>query len=120
VFTVKLLIITYRDPYDGGDVVWNALRVATFQKELGDDVNVFLMSDAVTLSHEDTPQPADPAYDVDTEFEVAVHGGVSFKTCGTCLKNRGLPPDRVHSGAPAATLKDLADWLSWADKVLTF
>jgi sulfur relay (sulfurtransferase) complex TusBCD TusD component (DsrE family) len=117
---VKLLVVTYRAPYDGSDVVWNALRVATFQKGLGDEVNVFLMSDAVTLVHEDTPQPEDPEYDVDTEFEVAAYGGVAFKTCGTCLKNRGLPADKVHSRAPAGTLKDLADWLAWADKVLTF
>lgn len=117
---MKLLVVTYRDPYDGGDVVWNALRVATFQKELGDEVNVFLMSDAVTLPHEDTPQPEDPEYDVDAEFEVAVQAGVAFKTCGTCLKNRDLPADKVHTRAPAATLKDLADWLHRADKVLTF
>jgi uncharacterized protein involved in oxidation of intracellular sulfur len=117
---MKLLVVTYRDPYDGGDVVWNALRVATFQKELGDEVNVFLMSDAVTLPHEDTPQPENQGYDVDAEFEVAVKAGVAFMTCGTCLKNRDLPADKVHTQAPAATLKDLADWLHWADKVLTF
>lgn len=117
---MKLLVVTYRDPYDGSDVVWNALRVATFQKELGDEVNVFLMSDAVTLAHEDTPQPENPGYDVDTEFEVAACSGVTFKTCGTCLKNRDLPADKVDARAPAATLKDLGDWLAWADKVLTF
>ncbi len=117
---MKLLLVTYRDPYDGGDVVWNALRVATFQKELGDEVNAFLISDAVTLPHEDTPQPEEPEYDVDAEFEVALQAGVRFKTCGTCLKNRDLPADKVRTRAPAATLKDLADWLHWADKVLTF
>jgi sulfur relay (sulfurtransferase) complex TusBCD TusD component (DsrE family) len=113
---VKLLVVTYRDPYDGTDVV----RIATFQRELGDDVNVFLMSDAATLAHEDVPQPGDPRYDVDAEFEAAAAAGVAFKTCGTCLKNRDLPPDNVDSRAPAATLKDLADWLAWADKILTF
>ena len=117
---MKLLLVTYSDPYDGGDVVWNALRVATFQKELGDEVSVFLMSDAVTLPHEDVPQPEDPKYDVGTEFELAACAGVAFKTCGTCLKNRGLPPEKLDAAAPMATLKDLADWLAWADKVLTF
>jgi uncharacterized protein involved in oxidation of intracellular sulfur len=117
---MKLLILTYRDPYDGSDVVWNALRVAAFQRDLGDEVSVFLMSDAVTLVHADTPQPDDAAYDTFTEFEVAAEGGVAFKTCGTCLKNRGLPADKVDPRAPAATLKDLADWLVWADKTLTF
>ena len=117
---MKLLLVTYRDPYDGSDVLWNALRVATFQKELGDEVSVFLMSDAVALVHEDTPQPEDAKYDVNTEFEMAACAGVAFKTCGTCLKNRNLPPDKVDSQAPAATLKDLGDWLAWADKILTF
>jgi uncharacterized protein involved in oxidation of intracellular sulfur len=117
---LKLLIVTYRDPYDGTDVVWNALRVASFQQELGDDVNVFLMSDAVTLVHKEKPQPDNPSYDVDIEFEVAAAAGVTFKTCGTCLKNRNLPPDGCVEDAPPATLKDLADWLHDAEKVLTF
>lgn len=117
---MKLLILTYHDPFDGGDVVWNALRVAAFQRDLGDEVSVFLMSDAVTLAHADTPQPENAAYDTFTEFEVAAEGGVAFKTCGTCLKNRDLAADKVDPRAPAATLKDLADWLVWADKTLTF
>lgn len=117
---MKLLILTYHDPYDGSDVVWNAMRVATFHQELGDEVCVFLMSDAVTLPHADTPQPENPAYDVDAEFEVAVAAGVAFKTCGTCLQNRALPPDKLEEGAPAATLKDLADWIRRADKTLSF
>jgi uncharacterized protein involved in oxidation of intracellular sulfur len=117
---VKLLIVTYRDPYDGGDVVWNALRVAAFQRDLGDEVNVFLMSDAVTLVHENTPQPEGLEYDAEVEFNAALSAGVAFKTCGTCLKNRDLPVDKVHPRAPAATLKDLADWLHGADKVITF
>lgn len=117
---MKLLIVTYRDPYDGGDVVWNALRVAAFQRELGDEVNVFLMSDAVTLVHEDAPQPEGLAYDAEVEFYAALSAGVTFKTCGTCLKNRDLPFEKVQPEAPAAALKDLADWLDWADKVITF
>jgi uncharacterized protein involved in oxidation of intracellular sulfur len=117
---MKLLILAYHDPYDGGDVVWNAMRVATFHRELGDEVSVFLMSDAVTLPHADMPQTESPAYDVDMEFQVAVGAGVAFKTCGTCLKNRALPTDKLAEAAPAATLKDLADWVYLADKILTF
>jgi uncharacterized protein involved in oxidation of intracellular sulfur len=117
---MKLLIVTYRDPFDGSDVVWNALRVANFQRDLGDEVNVFLMSDAVTLVHGDTPQPPGARYDAFTEFEVAAEGGVAFKTCGTCLKTRDLAADLVDPRAPAATLKDLADWLRGAEKILTF
>ena len=117
---MKLLILAYGDPYDGSDVVWNALRVAAFQRDLGDEVNVFLMSDAVTLVHRETPQPDGAPYDAFTEFEVAAEGGVVFKTCGTCLKNRDLAADKVDARAPAATLKDLAEWLGRADKTLTF
>jgi len=117
---MKLLILAYRDPFDGSDVVWNALRVAAFQRDLGDEVSVFLMSDAVTLVHADTPQPDGAPYDAFTEFEVAAESGVAFKTCGTCLKHRNLAADKVDDRAPAGTLKDLADWLARADKTLTF
>jgi len=117
---MKILIVSYSDPHDGGDVTWNALRVAAFQADLGDEVNVFLLSDGVTLVHRDTPPPTGLPYDVGAELAAAFKAGVTVKTCGTCLKNRGLSPEGVRAGISVATLKDLSDWLHDADVVLTF
>lgn len=117
---MNVLIVTYRDPYDGSDVVWNALRIAAFQQDLGDRVFVFLLGDAVVLAHGEISQPEDAVYDVKREFADAVKAGVVFKVCGTCLKNRALAFEGVIPEAAVATLKDLSDWLREADKVLTF
>jgi len=117
---MKLLIVTYHDPYDGGDVVWNALRVAAFQQDLGDEVFIFLMGDAVVLVHKDVPQPDEALYDVAQELQAALKAGVKLKACGTCLKNRALAFEGVMAEVPVATLKDLSDWLHAADKVITF
>jgi len=117
---MKILIVTYHDPYDGGDVVWNAMRIAAFQRGLGDEVAVFLLGDAVMLVHKDIVQPEDAVYDVRAELAAALRGGASAKACGTCLKNRALAFEGVQADVAVATLKDLADWLHWADRVLTF
>ncbi len=117
---MRLLVVSYHDPYDGGDVAWNALRVAAFQRELGDEVAVFLISDAVVLAHKDTPQPADALYDVQAELTAALKAGVRFQACGTCLKNRALAFEGVRSEIPVGTLKDLAEWVHAADRILTF
>ncbi len=117
---MNMLIVCYHDPYDGGDVVWNALRVAAFQQDVGDDVSFFLLSDAVTLVHEETRQPTDARYDADAELAAALKAGVTFKVCGTCLKNRNLAAEKVRADVAVATLKDLSDWLHAAERVLSF
>ena len=50
---------------------------------------------------------------------VARHGGEPG-CCGTCLDARGIGGDHLTKGARRSTLDELADWTTWADKVVTF
>lgn len=117
---MKIMIISYSDPFDGSDRVWNTLRIAAFEKDLGNDVWVFLLGDSVKLVHPDRIVRAGLPLDVNAEFAAALAAGVVFKACGTCLKNRDLAFDAVLAGVEVATLKDHSDWLKAADRVLTF
>lgn len=117
---MKILIVSYADPYDGSDRVWNTMRIAAFERELGNDVRVFLLGDSVKLVHPDRMVLAGLPLDVNAEFAATLKAGVVFKACGTCLKNRDLAFERVIAGVAVGTLKDHSDWLKDADRVLTF
>jgi uncharacterized protein involved in oxidation of intracellular sulfur len=117
---MRVLVVASGNPYDGSDNVWNAVRIAAFERDLGHDVDLFLLSDAVTLVHRATPPPADLKYDAAAELAAALRAGVVVKVCGTCLKNRELPFDGVRADVPVGTLKDLADWLAAAARVVSF
>jgi hypothetical protein len=50
---------------------------------------------------------------------IARHGG-EIGSCGTCLDARGVPESMLTKGARRASLDELADWTTSADKVITF
>ena len=60
---MKVLLILNREPYDGTDVTWNALRLAWKLLEKGNEVRIFLMNDAVDLARNETVKPEN--YDQD-------------------------------------------------------
>jgi len=41
------LLVFNRNPYDGTDITWNALRLAEKLLNTGLEVNIFLMNDSV-------------------------------------------------------------------------
>ena len=40
--------------------------------------------------------------------------------CGSCMDARGIEQGGLIDGARRSTLEELADWVEWADQVLTF
>ena len=56
---MRLLLVINRAPYDGTDVVWNALRLAATALAEGMQVWLFLINDGVDLAREGvTPEGA--------------------------------------------------------------
>ena len=57
---MRLLLVINRAPYDGTDVVWNALRLAATALAEGMQVWLFLINDGVDLAREGvTPEGAE-------------------------------------------------------------
>jgi len=54
---MSTLIVLNRNPYDGTDVTWNALRLAEKLREDGEEVRLFLMNDSVDLARDMTKPP---------------------------------------------------------------
>jgi uncharacterized protein involved in oxidation of intracellular sulfur len=116
---MKTLLIL-NDPAYGTERSYNALRLATaLAKRDDNEVRVFLIGDAVTCAMADQKVP-DGYYHLDRMIlTVARHGG-DVGCCGTCLDARGIDDGHLTKGAHRSTLDELADWTTWADKVVTF
>lgn len=116
-----ITIILNHQPYDGSDVTWNALRLAKTLHENSQDVNIFLMNDAVDLARDKTAKPDSYDHDLVDMLKKMYANGVNLQVCGSynarcgIFKNEPYFDDNISS-----TMQILSDWVVQSDKVLTF
>ena len=101
------MIITRTEP----ETVFNALRLALYSLEQGDDVRIFLSGKGVEID-----QIKDPKFDVRGEAQKVLDAGGEFLACGACLKLRNSEGSEV---CPLSTLKDHYEIVRDSDKVIT-
>ena len=115
---MKVLLIL-NDPAYGTERSFNGLRLADVLAKQDNEVRVFLMGDAVTCAMPDQKVPSG-YYHLDRMIEsVARHGG-EVGCCTSCLDARGMTDDMITKGARRSSLGELAEWTTWANKVVTF
>lgn len=116
-----ITIIFNHQPYDGTDVTWNALRLAKALHKSGEEVNIFLMNDAVDLARDKTMKPDSYDYDLVEILKKMYAQGIQLQACGTCnarcgiFKNEPYLDDKVSSN-----MQVLADWVIQSKQVITF
>lgn len=115
---MRLLLVINRAPYDGSDVVWNALRLARTALEGGLTVRLFLMNDGVDLARDSRPREAE--FDLQGMLADLMRRGADVKLCQTCLSRCGIGRGEVIVEAQVAGMKDLLEWIQDSEKVLTF
>ncbi len=117
---VKLLIIANDAPY-GGERTWNALRLAgaSTTAEIGMQVRVFLMGDAVGAAKRGQSTP-EGYYNLEKMLGDLAAKGVEVKLCGTCLKSRGIRDEELVEGTQRGTMMILANWVKETDRIVTF
>ncbi|DAB28326.1 MAG: sulfur reduction protein DsrE [Sulfurimonas sp. RIFOXYD12_FULL_33_39] len=114
-------IILNHQPYDGTDVTWNALRLAKTLVKSGEEVNIFLMNDAVDLARDKTSKPDSYDYDLVAMLKELYEKGTKLQVCGTCNARCGLFKNEPYFDEKvSSTMQILADWVIASDKVLTF
>jgi len=105
---VKLgMIVTQTDP----ETVFNALRLALYSLEQGDEVRIFLSGKGVEID-----QIEDPNFDVKAQAQQVLDAGGQFLACGACLKLRNSDGSEV---CPLSTLKDQYEVVRDSDRVVT-
>lgn len=116
-----ILFILSTKPYDGSDNIYGALRLAKKFVELGDEVRIFAISDAVDLVRAAALKP--DFYDIDLQAMIKeiLELNVPIKACGTSLKRSGEYKNEPYLNEDIrGSLDVLASWTKEATKVLTY
>jgi len=93
------------------ETVFNALRLALYSLEQGDEVRIFLSGRGVEID-----QIEDPKFDIKTQAKKILDAGGEFLACGACLKLRNSEGSEV---CPFSTLKDHYEIVRDSDKLVT-
>jgi uncharacterized protein involved in oxidation of intracellular sulfur len=101
------MIITQTDP----ETVFNALRLALYSLEQGDEVRIFLSGRGVEIDRIE-----DPKFNVKAQAQKILNAGGQFFACGTCLNLRDSKGSEV---CPLSTLKDQYEIVRDSDKLVT-
>ncbi|MDD5401414.1 MAG: DsrE family protein [Sulfurimonas sp.] len=116
-----ITIILNHEPYDGSDVTWNALRLASTLHKNGEDVNIFLMNDAVDLARDKTLKPDSYDHDLVLMLKELYKKGVALQACGTCNARCGIFKNEPYFDEKvSSTMQVLSDWVVQSKQVLTF
>jgi uncharacterized protein involved in oxidation of intracellular sulfur len=115
---VKVLLLVENPPY-GSEGPYNALRLADALLERGEWVDLFFIGDGVHAARAEQ-DPSGAAVSVEGQLRGVLEHGAEVTLCGTCCRSRGLAPEHVVDGARVGTIRDLADLVAGADKVVTF
>ncbi|NLB66419.1 MAG: DsrE family protein [Lentisphaerae bacterium] len=118
---MSTLIIFNRQPYDGSDVTWNGLRLASTLAQDGHPVRIFLMNDSVDLARDSCRPPTGYDQDLVAILKKLIAQGVAVKVCGTCMARCGIHKNEpYYAGANRATMAELAEWVITSQRTLTF
>jgi sulfur relay (sulfurtransferase) complex TusBCD TusD component (DsrE family) len=101
------MIITQTDP----ETVFNALRLALYGLEQGDDVRIFLSGKGVEIDRIE-----DLKFNVKAQSQKVLDAGGQFLACGACLKIRDSKGSEI---CPLSTLKDQYEIVRDSDRIVT-
>ena len=101
------MIITQTEP----ETVFNALRLALYSLEQGDEVRIFLSGRGVEIDRIE-----DPKFDAQAQAQKVLDAGGKFYACGACLKLRNSEGSEV---CPLSTLKDHYEIVRDSDRLVT-
>jgi len=101
------MVISQTDP----ETVFNALRLALYSLEQGDDVRIFLSGKGVEIDRIE-----DSKFAVKLQAQKVLDAGGHFFACGACLKLRNSEGSEV---CPLSTLKDQYEIVRDSDRVIT-
>jgi uncharacterized protein involved in oxidation of intracellular sulfur len=114
------VLIILQGPAYGDERSYNGLRLAGSLAKRDDvAVRIFCFGDSVTCAMSGQTVP-DGYYHLDRMISSAAHHGAEVGLCGTCMAARGITDEMVVNSARRSSLDEVADWVLWADKTVTF
>ena len=116
---MKTLFILNDPPY-GTERSYNGLRLAgALAKREGEQVRVFLIGDAAACAKRNQKVPQG-YYNLEIMLGAVTRRGGEVGVCGSCMDARGIANEDLAAGTRRSSMEELADWILWADRVVTF
>ena len=116
---MKLLLILSHKPYDGTDVVWNALRLVETSISAGHEVRIFVMNDCVDITRSGSKSER-AEFDLGQLLLDVEKKGAQIKLCTTCINRCGIATGTLLNPKWPGGMKDLVQWIAESDKSVTF
>ena len=124
---MKVTVVISEKPYIN-DTAWNAMRLAQTALVSGNQVNLFLLGDAVYISRKDQ-MPGENKPNLENLVKELIEGGADVRVCTTCINSRPYEPSDEYgscfvggtdgeklglqhliSGVRMGTMNDLLEW----------
>ena len=105
-------------PY-GTERSYNGLRLALSLKKNGQDVQVFLMGDAVGCAIDGQKTP-NGYYNIATMIKALSQRDCKVFTCGTCCDARGITEEITMENIQKSNLETISSWVSDSSQTLVF
>lgn len=114
-----ILVIVSSAPYEGSDVVWNALRFAESTLENQNNARIFLINEGVDTGRGGL-KPPDNFFNLAEMLRDIANMGADVKYCKTCIDRCGIGTGEMIEEIKVGSMKDLHDWVVSSEKVVTF
>lgn len=115
---MKFLFVMHDPPY-GTERTYNGVRWARQMIDAGggNEVRGFMFGDAVVATADGQKVP-NGYYNLGRMIRSFTAKGGVVGNCGTCMDARGLAADGLVDGSHRSSMAELAEWTTWADRVI--
>lgn len=113
-----ITIILNDSPY-GTEKSYNGLRLAIALQKKNEQINVFLMSDAIFcgLNNQETP---DGYYNIGRMIKLLINKGGKVLVCKTCMEARGITENSFIEGVVKGNMEMLSEWVLQSEKIINY
>ncbi len=121
--TITLIV---GDPAYGRQRIYTVLRFTQTALSGGDDINIFLLEDAIFSAKKGQRPMGFPGYsdekmpNCEEMIRVVLKQGAIIKVCTICAKERGMKEEELIDGVQMGSMPELVQWVVESDKVVSF
>ena len=115
----KVIVILNNGP--SSPQSWNGLRVANGMMEVGMEVKIILLDDAVFCAKKGQKLPVGlEEQNLASKLTELSKSGIAVWACGTCMQAKGLTHEELTDGVNGYCMTDICNLIKNNDNVMVF
>ena len=100
---------------------WNGLRVANGMMEVGMEVKIILLDDAVFCAKKGQKLPVGlEEQNLASKLIELSKSGIAVWVCGTCMQAKGLTHEELTDGVNGCCMTDICNLINNSDNAMVF